>query len=97
MNLLQDGKRVELLGESEPLIVDIKEIRRLTPEETLYVNEMFPDARMAYLPIVVKDQFFLMFKNSKIYHKEIFKAISQGKYIRVKEDNIINRDDSIDI
>ena len=38
-----------------------------------------------------------VFKNSKIYHKEIFKAISQGKYIRVKEDNIINRDDSIDI
>jgi hypothetical protein len=97
INLLQDGKRVELLGESEPLIVDIKEIRRLTPEETLYVNEMFPDARMAYLPLVVKDQFFLMFNNSKIYHKEIFKAISQGKYIRVKEDNIINRDDSIDI
>jgi hypothetical protein len=39
INLLQDGKRVELLGEGEPLIVDIKEIRRLTPEETIYVNE----------------------------------------------------------
>ena len=97
INLMQDGKRIELIGEGEPIIADMKEIRRLSPEETVYVAEMFPDARVAYLPIVVKDQFFLIFKNSKIHHKELFKAISLSKYIRVKEEQVINRDNAIDI
>lgn len=97
INLMQDGKRIELIGEGEPIIADMKEIRRLSPEENIYVAEMFPDARVAYLPIVVKDQFFLIFKNSKIHHKEIFKAVSLSKYIRVKEEQVINKDNAIDI
>ena len=95
INLLEDGRSIEIFGEGAPHIADITDIRRLTPEETVFVLEMMPDARVAYIPIVVKEKFYLVFKNSKIYNAEIFKAICSGKYIKMRES--INKDKSIDI
>jgi hypothetical protein len=95
IELLEDGKQIIMTGESGSTTYDINDIRRLSPEETAYVLEMLPDSYYTYIPIVVKDEIFLILKNSKFYDAEMFKAICSGNYVRMK--SAINKDNAIDI
>ena len=97
VNLLEDGKSIELMGESGPKVADIADIRKLTTEESIYLSQVFPDAYVVYIPVVVDDNFYLIFKNSKVNDPDLLKATFQNKYIKVKQDNIINKDEAIDI
>jgi hypothetical protein len=97
LHLLEDGKRVEITKAKGKIVADINTIRRLTPEEALYFAQIMPDAHVNYIPIIVENQFFLIFKNSIINDKEIFAAITSSQNIKVKEENIINKEDAIDI
>lgn len=97
IDLMEDGKNCLVTTAKEQVIVDIKSIRRLSQEEAVYYSHMLIQNNLEYIPIIIKSDVFLIFKNSNIFNKEIFSAITSGKYIKVKEDNLINKEDAIDI
>jgi len=97
IELMEDGKSCLVTTAKEQVIVDIKSIRRLSQEEAVYYSYMLVKNNLEYIPIIIKSDVFLIFKNSNILNKEIFSAITSGKYIKVKEDNLINKEDAIDI
>jgi hypothetical protein len=97
IDLMEDGKNCLVTTAKEQMIVDIKSIRRLSQEEAVYYSYMLVQNNLEYIPIIIKKDVFLIFKNSNIFNKEIFSAITSGKYIKVKDENLINKEDAIDI
>jgi len=97
IDLLDDGKSCLVTTAKEQMIIDVKSIRRLNQEEAVYYSHMLVQNNLEYIPIIIKKDVFLIFKNSSIFNREIFSAITSGKYIKVKEENLINKEDAIDI
>lgn len=97
VNLLEDGKHCEIGTVSGIMKVDISTIRRLTGEEAIYLAQVMPDAHLSYIPLVIDKHFFLIYKISIVNDKQLFSAVTNGKYIKVKEENKINKEDAIDI
>jgi hypothetical protein len=97
INLLNDGKKVQLVLESGTKVVDIKDIRRITNDEARYFQLMMGPGHERYRPLVVDKEIYVIWKESTVYDKEILSAVSSGKYIKIKGENIIKPDDIIDI
>lgn len=104
MNLLLDGKRVELVFNNHKEIIDISNIRTLNMQEkTEFVNHFREDIENSNVyPICINDHVVLisLSKKSNIYDREAFNFIKEGQYIEViddSEDDEINNDNIIDI
>jgi hypothetical protein len=97
ISLLKDGRSVEILTPTGKRIVDISKIRRMNTNENTYFGTMFGDVSSEYVPVIVDNSFYLLPKYSLIPHKDIFAAITLGKYIKLRDDQKIQKEQSIDI
>lgn len=99
IDLMEDGKTIELTLHKNKIQLPIFTVRRLTADEALYFANMLPDSHMNYIPIIINNQFYLIFKSSFIQNKEIFGAIFTGKItgIKLEDEYKINKEDAIDI
>lgn len=95
IDLMQDGRQIEISTQHMKKIFDIKDIRRLNTEETKFIMTKMPDFAISYLPIIVNNQILLVPKSGKFTNTQLFKEICNGKYIKLVD--IINKDDTIDI
>jgi hypothetical protein len=95
INLLEDGKMVEIETFAQKFNVDISDIRKVTPEEALYYSNVI--GGNDFFPIVVKDEIFILSKGSLINDKTLFSAISNGNYIKLTQEKTVGKDDTIDI
>lgn len=97
INLLEDGTKCEIISNRETKIVDIQSIRQLNAEEIQYYLQMIGGSTNGFVPIIIGENFYLMFKDSYVPNKELLLAVKAGKYIKIKEDNIVDKEDVIDI
>jgi hypothetical protein len=91
--LLEDGKSVQIFTGANKFIIDISAIRKVTPEEAMYYKTLI--GGNDYLPIVVKDDIYILSRNCKIHDKDLFNAISSGNYIKLT--GKVDKEDTIDI
>jgi hypothetical protein len=90
LNLMKDGKHIELKKHFETSIEDISKVRRLTNEENLYFNDYFHAQELNFLPIVIDNKIYLINKKIIVNDKEIFSAISNGKYIELNKEKVMD-------
>jgi len=98
IRLMDDGKNIEIETPVGSSIINIKQVRRLTPEEALYFSQNVRGMNDNYIPIIISNKLYLIMKHATdVFHKDIFAAITRGEYIRMMDDDIINKDKVIDV
>ena len=94
INLLENGKEVNIKYNSFYETVPINQIRRLTEEESKYYDSLVPFTGRDYLPLVIRNKFYVISKRSDILDPEVLAAVSQGKSIdttnRINYENTLN-------
>ena len=94
INLLEDGKRLEINVISEKIIVDISALRELDSlEKEAYAVKFKQSFYLKFYPIIINNQLYLINTKSNIYNKEIFDEIKKGKYISIEDDDNKNSKD----
>jgi hypothetical protein len=100
LNLLEDGKRVEIMLYNQSIfIVDISAIRPLNEtEKTFYATLMSSKISASYYPIVINEKLYCFYANNiQIFDREVFDAVKNSKYINVKEGGSDMKDNIIDL
>ena len=97
ISLLENCKSVELHLNKESFVVDIKEIRKLKQNESIFILKIMPFIIDEYFPIIVKNQFYLIPKRIEVANSELLKAITEGKYIDLKKGVKINESEILNL
>jgi len=95
LQLLEDCKTIEFSTSSKIHTADIKEIRKLKQSESIFFLKIM--TADDYFPIIIKNQFYLIPKKIKVFNSELFKAITEGKYIDLKKGVKIDEKEVVDI
>jgi hypothetical protein len=95
INLLEDGKSIQIHTFANKFTIDISSLRKVTHEEALYYTQLIGGTD--YIPIVIKDDIYIVSKNCKIYDRALFNAITSGNYVKITEEKKVDKEDTIDI
>jgi hypothetical protein len=95
MNLKEDGKSIEIITMADKFIADISDIRKITPDEALDIAVLL--GGNDFVPIVIKDEVFIVSRNASVFNQALFVAISNGNYIKLTNEKKVGKDDTIDI
>jgi hypothetical protein len=92
--LLEDLKTLEIVTMFDTFKINIMNVRRITEDELQYYAGLVGDSK--FIPLVLFNQTFALSRNANIINPDLFKAVTNGKYIKISEDKKVD-DNYIDI
>jgi hypothetical protein len=95
INLLEDGKTVEVATYADNFKADIADFRKVTNEEAMYYATII--GGVDYIPIVIRDAIYILKRKCKINDNEVFNAVCNGKYIKLTQEKKVDKENIIDI
>jgi hypothetical protein len=95
IDLLDDGRTIEVFTYANKFKADIASIRKVTAEEAMYYAGLIGGTD--YIPIIIRDEIFIIARSSEINDQEVFSAITGGSYIKLTKDKTVDKEDIIDI
>lgn len=91
LNLMEDGKRVQVILPYDVKYVEISSMRNPTDEEMEYFNCLKKSERSyarAHDPLIIDGQIYLISEKATVFDKEMLDAVSSGRNVKIKYESV---------